>query len=72
MKKLLLFALLSIVIVKADAQKCKAKDMPPAVMDAFNKAYPNIKKTYCGKDSLDYQVSFFDGKAPVFADLTNH
>ena len=52
-------------MVKAEAQKCKAKDMPPAVMEAFNKAYPNTKKTYCGKDSINYQVSFFDGKAPI-------
>ena len=65
MKKLLFFSMILLFMVKAEAQKCKAKDMPPAVMDAFNKAYPNTKKTYCGKDSSNYQVSFFNGKAPV-------
>ena len=65
MKKLVLFSLVSIFMIKAEAQKCKAKDMPPAVMVAFNKDYPNIKKIYCGKDSINYQVSFFNGKAPV-------
>ena len=65
MKKLLLFSLVLLFMAKAEAQKCKARDMPPVVMEAFNRAYPNTKKTYCGKDSSNYQVSFFNGKAPV-------
>ena len=65
MKKLLLFSLVLLFMAKAEAQKCKARDMPPVVMEAFNRAYPNTKKTYCGKDSNNYQVSFFNGKAPV-------
>jgi len=65
MKKLFLFALLSIFMVKADAQKCKAKDVPETVMSAFKKAYPIETKCYWGKDSINYQVSFFNGKAPI-------
>lgn len=65
MKKLLLFSLLSIFMVKAYTQKCKAKDVPPTVMSAFKNAYPNETKCYWGKDSINYQVSFFNGKAPI-------
>lgn len=65
MKKLFLLALLFIFITKAEAQKCKAKDVPAAVMSAFKNAYPKETKCYWGKDSINYQVSFFNGKAPV-------
>ena len=65
MKKLFLLFALAAVISNVQAQKCSAKDVPAPVMDAFNKAYPNEKKCHWGKDSIDYQVSFFTGKAPI-------
>ena len=65
MKKLLLLFVLAIVISNLQAQKCSAKDVPAPVMETFNKAYPNEKKCHWGKDSIDYQVSFFTGKAPI-------
>lgn len=65
MKKIILFAVLTIFIQNAVAQRCKVRDMPPAVMQSFNKAYPNTKTTSCGKDSANYQISFYDNNAPT-------
>ncbi len=57
--------LLAAFVINVQAQKCKAKDVPPAVTNAFNKEYPNAKKCYWGKDSINYQVAFYAGKAPI-------
>lgn len=65
MKKLLLLPLFAAFFVGVKAQKCKEKDVPPQVVDAFHKDYPNAKKCYWGKDSINYQVAFYTGKAPV-------
>ena len=65
MKKLFLLLALAAYVSNAQAQKCSAKDVPAPVTDAFNKAYPVAKKCYWGKDSINYQVSFFTGKAPI-------
>jgi len=65
MKKLFLLLLLAAFFSNAQAQKCKAKDLPSSVMDAFHKDYPNAKKCYWGKDSINYEVAFFTGKAPI-------
>lgn len=65
MKKILLLLALAAFTGNAQAQKCKAKDVPAPVRNAFQTAYPDIKKTYWGKDSVNYQVAFFTGKAPI-------
>ena len=65
MKKLILLMLPVIFTMQAKAQKCKTKDVPVAVMDAFKNAYPDSKKTCWGKDSSNFQVAFHNGKAPV-------
>ena len=65
MKKLFLLLALAAYVSNAQAQKCSAKDVPAPVTDAFNKAYPVAKKCHWGKDSINYQVSFFTGKAPI-------
>lgn len=65
MKKVVLFLSLILFAATLNAQKCKEKDMPAGVMGAFNKAYPDVKKMYCGKESTNYQISFFEGNAPV-------
>lgn len=65
MKKLFLLLLLVSFIGTTQAQKCKANAVPASVKDAFHKEYPSQKKCYWGKDSSNYQVSFFTGKAPV-------
>ncbi|MEO8711819.1 MAG: PepSY-like domain-containing protein [Parafilimonas sp.] len=65
MKHLFLLLLSVAVFIDVEAQKCKAKDVPSSVMDAFHKDYPNEKKCYWGKDSINYEVAFFNGKAPI-------
>ena len=65
MKKLFLLLTLAAFLNSAQAQKCSAKNVPAPVMDAFNKNYPDTKKCHWGKDSANYQVSFYNGKAPV-------
>lgn len=64
MKKTSLVLLLAFFLTQAEAQKCKAKDVPLPVIDAFKKAYPAVRKVYWGKDSIHYHAGFFDGKAP--------
>jgi len=53
-----------VFLTQTEAQKCKAKDVPPPVMDAFKKEYPAVKKVYWGKDGIHYHAGFFDGKVP--------
>lgn len=65
MKKLILLLLAAAFAISVQAQKCKEKDVPAPVKDAFNKEYPNSKKTCWGKDSGNYMVAFHNGKAPV-------
>lgn len=65
MKNIFLLLLLVSFIGTTQAQKCKATAVPVQVKDAFHKEYPTHKKCYWGKDSSNYQVSFFTGKAPV-------
>lgn len=65
MKKTFFFLLLATFVTQAQAQKIKAKDVPAPVMDAFKKSYPDIQKTYWGKDSIHYHVAFYTGKAPM-------
>lgn len=72
MKKYLFLLLLFASGNYVQAQKCKAKDVPAAVMDAFKMEYPTVKKAWWGKDSLHYHAGFFNGKAPgsVTYDIT--
>lgn len=65
MKKFFLLPVLIVIAVSAEAQKCKEKDVPPSVAAAFHNDYPNTKKCYWGKDSINYEVAFYAGKAPV-------
>lgn len=65
MKRLMLILALYLQTAKTEAQKCKVKDVPAAVQNAFSTAYPGIKKTYWGKDSGNYHVAFCDGLSPV-------
>ena len=65
MKHLFLLLLPVAIFSNAQAQKCKSKDVPAVVTNAFYKDYPNEKKCYWGKDSINYQVAFFMGKAPI-------
>lgn len=71
MKKIFLFLLFVVFISELQAQKCKAKDVPEAVRNAFKGAYPDVKKTCWGKDSINYQVGFFTGKAPMSVTYDN-
>lgn len=65
MKKLFFLVLAATIFIGVQAQKCKAKDVPPPVIHAFQKEYPSAKKIYWGKDSINYMVAFHTGKAPV-------
>ena len=58
MKKLILLLLIGGLFTKAEAQKLSAKDVPSAVMNAFNKAYPSIKDVDWSKKGDDYTASY--------------
>jgi hypothetical protein len=65
MKKFFFLLLYPTIFYNAQGQKCKEKDVPAAVVQGFHKSYPTAKKCYWGKDSIYYQVAFYNGKAPV-------
>jgi Putative beta-lactamase-inhibitor-like, PepSY-like len=64
-QKILLLLLIILTVTNANAQRCKMKDVPSEVSKSFKAAYPNIKKTYWGKEDSNYQVQFFSGIAPT-------
>lgn len=65
MKKFIFLLVPAAFAISAHAQKCKAKDVPSTVTSAFEKDYPGANKCYWGKDSGNYMVAFYNGKAPV-------
>jgi len=64
--------LLASFVIHVNAQKLKPKDVPQPVLKAFKDSFPNVKKSYWGKDSIHYHVGFFYLKAPgsVTYDIT--
>jgi len=65
MKKLILLLAIAGLFTQVQAQKVMAKDVPVAVTEAFNKAYPSLKDVDWSKDGNNYEAEYDVHKADV-------
>ena len=65
MKNIIFITLIVLSVCEAEAQKCKSKNVPFSITNAFKQTHPTIQKTHWGKDEMNYQVTYVEHNAPV-------